>query len=229
MPVDAFLRALVRVVAWNFFYGTINFDDVFGTTNLYGRVELYVGRFNDAYRENGRDYQETVDSDDLRATFQAMLDDWTNAGYDPFRAPQETAHPFGRKSGRNPEALGRVRVMAKRMVGLPDDAPIRTDESGYPVNRMFADVEQDEPEVEAEPGFEGEVQAFNLFAYLSRSDVTWNPSVCTVLRTASSAPPRRSSACRWSTATTGWSGSSSSPTRSSGTSRTRSRAILARW
>ena len=33
MPVDAFLRALVRVVAWNFFYGTINFDDVFGTTN----------------------------------------------------------------------------------------------------------------------------------------------------------------------------------------------------
>ena len=182
MPVDAFLRALVRVVAWNFFYGTINFDDVFGTTNLYGRVELYVGRFNDAYRDNGRDYQETVDSDDLRATFQAMLDDWTNAGYDPFRAPQETAHPFGRKSGRNPEALGRVRVMAKRMVGLPDDAPIRTDESGYPVNRMFADVEQDEPEVEAEPGCEGEVQAFNLFAYLSRSDVTWNPSVCTVLR-----------------------------------------------
>ena len=59
MPVDAFLRALVRVVAWNFFYGTINFDDVFGTTNLYGRVELYVGRFNDAYRDNGRDYQET--------------------------------------------------------------------------------------------------------------------------------------------------------------------------
>ena len=30
---------------------------------------------------------------------------------------------------------------------------------------------------EAEPGFEGEVAAFNLFGYLSRSDVTWNPSV----------------------------------------------------
>ena len=42
---------------------------------------------------------------------------------------------------------------------------------------MFADVAQDEPVVEAEPGFEGEVAAFNLFAYLSRSDVTWNPSV----------------------------------------------------
>ena len=182
MPVDAFLRALVREVAWNFFYGTLNFDDVFGTTNLYGQVELYIGRYNDAYRDNGRDYSETIDSDDLRATFQAMLDDWTNTGYDPFTAPQETAQPFGRKQGRNPEALGRVRVTAKRMVGLPDDAPLRTDESGYPVNRMFADVAQDEPEVEVEPGFENEVQSFNLFAYLSRSDVTWNPSVCSVLK-----------------------------------------------
>ena len=62
MPVDAFLRALVREVAWNFFYGTLNFDDVFGTTNLYGQVELYIGRFNDAYRDNGRDYSETIDS-----------------------------------------------------------------------------------------------------------------------------------------------------------------------
>ena len=145
MPVDGFLRALVRVVAWNFFYGTLNFDDVFGTTNLYGRVELYIGRFNDAYRENGRDYRETIDSDDLRAAFQAMLEDWTNQGYDPFAAPQETAQPFGRKNGRNSDALGRVRVMAKRMVGMPGDAPLRTDESGYPVNRMFADVAQDEP------------------------------------------------------------------------------------
>ena len=34
----------------------------------------------------------------------------------------------------------------------------------------------------AEPGFEHEVQAFNLFGYLSRSDVTWNPSVCSVVK-----------------------------------------------
>ncbi len=27
-----------------------------------------------------------------------------------------------------------------------------------------------------------EVSAFNLFAYLSRSDVTWNPSVCSIVR-----------------------------------------------
>ncbi len=182
MPVDHFLRALVREVAWNFFYGTLNFDDVFGTTNLYGSVELYIGRYNDAYRNNDRDYQETIDSDELMAVFKAMLDDWTNTGYDPFAAPQETAQPFGRKSGRNPDALTRERVTAKRMVGATDDAELRTDASGFPVNRMFADVAQDEPTVEAEPGFEDEVKAFNLFAYLSRSDVTWNPSVCSVVR-----------------------------------------------
>jgi hypothetical protein len=68
------------------------------------------------------------------------------------------------------------------MVGLPGDVPKRSDQNGFPVNRMFADVAQDEPDVHAEPGFEGEVAAFNLFAYLSRSDVTWNPSVCSILR-----------------------------------------------
>jgi hypothetical protein len=31
-------------------------------------------------------------------------------------------------------------------------------------------------------GFEHEVAAYNLFAYLSRSDVTWNPSVVSVCR-----------------------------------------------
>ncbi len=41
---------------------------------------------------------------------------------------------------------------------------------------------QDEPEVIAEPGFEDEVVCFNLFAYLSRSDVTWNPSVVSVCK-----------------------------------------------
>jgi hypothetical protein len=182
MPVDQFLRALMRDVAWNFFYGTVNFDDVFGTTNLYGQVEIYIGRFNDAYRQNGRDYQETMESDDLAATFRAILDDWTNDGYDPFAAPQETAQPFGRKSGSNSDALSRLRVTAERMVGVPGDTPIRTDASGFPVNRMFADVDQSEPEIVAEPGFADEVRPFNLFAYLSRSDVTWNPSVCSVVK-----------------------------------------------
>jgi len=169
-------------LAWNFFYGTVNFDDVFGTTNLYGQVEIFIGRFNDAYRQNGRDYQEIMESDELAATFRAILEDWTNDGYDPFAAPQETAQPFGRKSGSNSAALERLRVTAERMVGVPGDTPIRTDESGFPVNRMFQDVDQSEPEMVAEPGFENEVRGFNLFAYLSRSDVTWNPSICSVVK-----------------------------------------------
>jgi len=31
LPVDAFLRALQRDIAWGFFYGTVNFDAVVGT------------------------------------------------------------------------------------------------------------------------------------------------------------------------------------------------------
>ena len=41
---------------------------------------------------------------------------------------------------------------------------------------------QDEPVVHCEPGFEGQLHAFNLFAFLSRSDVTWNPSITSVCR-----------------------------------------------
>jgi hypothetical protein len=182
MAADAFLRALQRDIAWKFFYGTVNFDGVFGTLNHYGTVDMFAGRFNDAFRKAGRDYSETYPSDELMATFKAMLEDWTNAGYDPFAAPEETHNPYGRKDGDNREAIERQRVTAKRMVGLPGDTPVRSDASGYPVNRHFADVPQDQPEVHVEPGFESEVSAFNLFAYLSRSDVTWNPSVCSVVR-----------------------------------------------
>jgi len=182
MAADVFLRALQRDIAWNFFYGTVNFDGVFGTMNHYGTVDMFAGRFNDAYRKAGRDHNETYPSDELMATFKAMLDDWTNRGYDPFAAPQETKQPYGRKDGDNRKAIERLRVTAKRMVGIAGDTPLRSDTNGYPVNRHFADVPQDKPEVYPEPGFEGEVAAFSLFAYLSRSDVTWNPSVCSLVK-----------------------------------------------
>ena len=181
LPIDAFLRALMRDVAWGFFYGVVNFDDVFGTINHYGQVTMFAGRFNEAYRTAGRDFEQRFEAETLMTLFKAMIGDWTNAGYDPFAAPMETGAPWGPKSGDNVAAVERMRVAARRMSGLPGDAALRTDENGYPVNRMFADVPQDEPRVEIEPGFEGEVGAFNLFAYLSRSDVTWNPSVCSVV------------------------------------------------
>jgi hypothetical protein len=176
ISVDAFLRALQRDVAWDFFYGTVNFDGVFGTVNHYGTVDMFAGRYNDSYRKAELDHVENFPSPELRATFEAMLDDWTINGFDPFASPAETAKPFGVKDGSNTAAVTRHRVTAARMVGVPGDEPIRTDAT-HPINRMFADVPQDEPEVHPEPGFEDEVCAFNLFAYLSRSDVTWNPSV----------------------------------------------------
>jgi hypothetical protein len=181
-PADAFLRALMRDVAWGFFYGTVNFDAVFGTTNYYGEVDMFLGATNEAYVSSGRDFVERFKSNELMNIFKQMISDWTNEGYDPFAAPMETGTPWGVKNGDNDRAVCRQRVTARRMVGLRGDTPVRTDQNGYPINRMFDDVKQDQPEVYPEPGFEDEVSAFNLFAYLSRSDVTWNPSVCSVVK-----------------------------------------------
>jgi Hydroquinone 1,2-dioxygenase large subunit N-terminal len=177
MSADAFLRALQRDVAWDFFNGIVNFDGVFGTVNHYGTVDIFGGRYNDAYRKAELDYSENVETPKIRETFKAILTDWTNEGFDPFASPHETGAAFGVKNGDNQAAVSRRRIAAKRVVGAPGDEPLRSDESGFPINRMFLDVDQSEPVIEAEPGFENDVVAFSLFAYLSRSDVTWNPSV----------------------------------------------------
>jgi len=177
MPIDDFLRALMRDVGWGFFYGTVNFDAVIGTINHYGTVDLFAGQFNEAFRAAKRNYLETFEAKDLKRMFELMLDNWTNEGFDPYAAPDETGKAYGPKHGNNSKALKRERIVSPRMVGLPGDLPYRTDEAGQKVNRQFADVPQDKPEIHAEPGFEAEVHAFNMFGYVSRSDVTWNPSV----------------------------------------------------
>ncbi len=182
MSVDAFLRAIQRDIAWDFFYGIVNFDGVIGTTNHYGTVDLFAGRYNESYRKAELDYSELIDTPIIREQFKAVLDDWTNQTFDPFASPHETGPAFGVKNGSNTDAVTRRRVAADRMVNLPDDEELRTDENGNPVNRMFLDVAQDQPLVEVEPGFEKEIAAFNLFGYLSRSQVTWNPSVVSVCR-----------------------------------------------
>ncbi|MGH7949825.1 MAG: hydroxyquinol 1,2-dioxygenase, partial [Candidatus Binataceae bacterium] len=168
LPADRFLKALMRDVAWNFFYGIVNFDDVFGTTNHYGNVDVFAGLYNGGYRAQNKEYVANFKSEEVRAVFEEMLDDWTNEGFDPFAAPEETGTAFGPKRGDNRAAVKRVRVVAKRMVGLKGDTPLRSDKAGNPVNRQFVDVDQSQPDVHAEPGFEDEVHAFNFFGYLSR-------------------------------------------------------------
>lgn len=183
MSADAFLRAMMRDVAWGFFYAQVNFDAVFGTNNLYGKVEMYAGTFNPSYADANSALLETFETPLIMQTFKAILEDWTNEGFDPFAAPDETGTAWvGQKNGHNRDAIERDRETCHRMPGLPGDASLRSDESGYPINRAFADVSQDEPEVFAEPGFEDEVSAFSLFKFLSRSDVTWNPSITSVCK-----------------------------------------------
>ncbi len=183
ISADAFLRALMRDVAWGFFYGVVNFDPVFGTRNLYGKVEFFGGRLNEHYHNNGLSYVEVFDTPVAMKLIKDILADWVNEGFDPFAAPMETGDAaFGEKHGDNLKAIDRYRVPTKRMPGMEGDSPLRGDDNGYPINRAFADVPQDQPEIHAEPGFEKELHAFNLFAYLSRSDVTWNPSVTSVCK-----------------------------------------------
>ncbi|EKT4522645.1 hydroxyquinol 1,2-dioxygenase [Pseudomonas putida] len=183
MSADNFQRAMMRDVAWGFFYGQVNFDGVFGTKNLYGQVQMYAGAYNPSFNTQGLDLTETFETPEIMATFKAILADWTNEGFDPFAAPEETGTAWlGQKNGSNLEAIERQRATCRRMPGVPGDVPLRSDDNGYPVNRAFHDVPQDEPEVYAEPGFEKDVSAFSLFKYLSRSDVTWNPSISSVCK-----------------------------------------------
>jgi Hydroquinone 1,2-dioxygenase large subunit N-terminal len=127
MSADTFLRALQRDIAWDFFYGTVNFDAVVGTVNHYGTVDLFGGRFNESYRKAELDHLENFPSDVIRETFKAIIDDWTNADFDPFASPAETGNPFGVKDGSNTDAVTRRRVAANRLVSLPGDEQIRTD------------------------------------------------------------------------------------------------------
>lgn len=75
VDIENFLRSMMRDVAWGFFYGWVNFDEVIGTVNLYGSVDLYMGTYNSAYRESGTDYVERFDSQNLLACFKSMLKD----------------------------------------------------------------------------------------------------------------------------------------------------------
>ena len=108
MHADDFLRAMMRDVAWGFFYGWVNFDEVIGTRNHYGKVDMYAGAYNASFKEAGVDYMQQFETPLIMATFKAILKDWVNEGFDPFAAPEETGSAFGTKHGDNIAAIERI-------------------------------------------------------------------------------------------------------------------------
>lgn len=182
IEVDRFLRAMVRDIGWGFFYGWIFFDDIFGTTNHYGTVDIFAGSYDEGCKAAGTDFLETFKAEAVAEAFETIAQNWISEGYDPLNAPLETGSPMGPKGKERTDPLLRAFIAAERMLGLEGDTPVRSEEAGQTINRAFADLEMDEPEIECEEGFEGQLHAINLFDHIARSDVTWNPSISAVTR-----------------------------------------------
>ena len=176
MGIDAFLRPLARDIAWSFFYGMVKFDDVFGTINHYGRVEVFAGKYHGPYKRSGLWHEEVLARDEVERAFRDMAADWVTEDFDPFAAPRETGSAVGPKRGSNLRALSRKRVVTQRMIRQEDRR-----EPEYPVNAAFKGMEFRYGEMHIKPGHEGKFGLVNLFEYLGRSDVTWNPSIVSVV------------------------------------------------
>ena len=181
IEIDRFLRAMVRDIGWGFFYGWIFFDDVFGTTNHYGTVDIFAGTYDAGYKAQGTDHLETFPADVVREAFETISRNWISEGYDPLNSPLETGSPIGPKGAERTGELTRGFIAAERMLGLAGDAAVRTEDK-FPINRAFADLAFDGPVIECEAGFEGQLHAIDLFDHIARSDVTWNPSITAVTR-----------------------------------------------
>ncbi|MCW5262003.1 hydroxyquinol 1,2-dioxygenase [Verminephrobacter eiseniae] len=183
IPVDQFMAALARDIGWKFLYGWIFFDDVFGTVNHYGQVEVFAGKHNPAYIQASVAHAETFPTEEILAVFRAMTQDWISEGYDPLAVPTQTGSAVGPKGKPASVSLTRgFTTPARRLLGMSGDAQPRSDAAGQPINPSFADLTFDKPEVTVEPGFEGQLHAVNVFDHIARSEVTWIPSTVSATR-----------------------------------------------
>jgi hypothetical protein len=176
IDIDAFLRPLQRDIAWGFFYGMVKFDDIFGTINHYGTVEVFGGKYHKALKQNGLWHAEELQREEVEKLFTQILEDWVPADFDPFAAPRETGSAVGPKREGNPSAIHRKRIVTTRMAKQED----RRDPD-YPINVAFKGMEFKSGEMHIKSGHEQKFGLLNLYEYLSRSDVTWNPSITSVL------------------------------------------------
>src|SRR5205809_194137 len=71
MPVGEFLRAVQRDIGWNFFYGLVKFDQVFGTFNFYDNgVDMFLGKYTDAWQMSGKAYSEMLPNEEVSAEYK---------------------------------------------------------------------------------------------------------------------------------------------------------------
>ena len=172
MPVGEFLRAVQRDIGWNFFYGMVKFDEVFGTLNYYEKgVDCFVGKYNDAWQKAGKAYSAMFPNEKISACFKAILEDWVQPDFNPWAAPRETGSPFGRKRGGPHAAIYRKRIVTTTMIKEQ-----RTDAT-HPVNEAFRDVRGVDGEMKIKPEYHERFGLLNLYEYLARNDVTWNPEI----------------------------------------------------
>ncbi len=174
---------MVRDIGWGFFYGWIFFDDIFGTTNHYGTVDLFAGAYDQGCKAaGGLDHLETFPAEAVKEAFETISRNWINEGYDPLSAPLETGP---RRSAPRPSSAPTSWCAASR----PPDAHARARRRPPggaptpPATRSTAPSPTwsfDTPEIACEPGFEGQLHAINLFDHIARADVTWNPSFTAV-------------------------------------------------
>ncbi len=176
IDIDAFLRPLQRDIAWSFFYGMVKFDDIFGTINHYGTVEVFGGKYHKTLRQNGLWHAEELKRGEVERVFTQILEDWIPADFDPFAAPRETGSAIGPKRAGNPGAIHRKRTVTTRIVKQED----RQDPE-FPINSGFKGMQFQHGEMHIKPGHESKFGLVNLYEYLARSDVTWNPSIVSVL------------------------------------------------
>ena len=120
IDIDAFLKPLQRDIAWSFFYGMVKFDDVFGTINHYGTVEVFAGKYHKALHEGGFWHAEELGRGEVERVFTLMLEDWVPADFDPFAAPRETGSAVGPKREANLNAIHRKRIVTTRIAKQSD-------------------------------------------------------------------------------------------------------------
>lgn len=182
IEIDQFIRTTQRLHASRFFVGSFLFDEVVGFTNKYGSADMFIGRDHPSFQDTGRVYEVNIPEDEALAGLAAILTDWTPPDFDPFAAPRETTTCVGVKCpGTNALLFQQRRQMTKSFWGLPGQPDAMHPANGDEVNGRFDDVEQTQPQINPEPGFEDELAAFNLISHMACSASTWNPSVCSIV------------------------------------------------